>query len=97
MSAYEVIACIMVAATTVTTMGNKRLVCLLLMTSSTKYFVEAGRISPDDAIDDHQQEAYRDNSPPRLQQRQNIGQHFPIELLRNLASSVRRLLGSHRV
>src|ERR1700722_2003057 len=32
------------------TIGSKRLVCRLVITSSTKYFVDAGRIKPDDRL-----------------------------------------------
>src|ERR1700733_6734059 len=32
------------------TIGSKRFVCRLVITSSTKYFVDAGRIKPDDRL-----------------------------------------------
>src|ERR1700693_439669 len=39
--------CRIVAVTTPSTMGVSQLVCLLVMTSSMRYFVEAGRINPE--------------------------------------------------
>src|SRR3984957_1553884 len=39
--------CRIVAATTPNTIGASQLVCLLVMTSSMRYFVEAGRINPE--------------------------------------------------
>src|ERR1700722_19002987 len=39
--------CRIVAETTHNTIGMSQLVCLLVMTSSMRYFVEAGRINPE--------------------------------------------------
>src|ERR1700685_1145565 len=39
--------CRIVAAITHNTIGASQLVCLLVMTSSMRYFVEAGRINPE--------------------------------------------------
>src|ERR1700687_1110358 len=46
----EVSPWMMVAATTARTMGVRRWVCLLPITSSTRYLVEAGRIRPESRL-----------------------------------------------